>query len=165
MLQRAHQLGSLRLIGIVAALLALAAAVVWALAKESGSESTSGPARNPAATESAHAPRSAADEGANDAHGVRDSDPGRKDRAGDREAQATGSEGGAGQKKLPSSEAEKSQGLEDLPRAGPGDPDRVGSQPELPPKVAKLLLGGGQMPSDLPPELRGLLPEGTATGR
>jgi hypothetical protein len=152
---------------MLTALFALAGAVLWALAMDDGSESTSGTARSPAASDAGQAPPSTAQDATGEADAAGDELPGGKDRAAGGAAQASGSGAGTGEEEPESSHQRERNEIDDLRRGGTGGPRRRPAQPELPPKVAKLLLsnGGGQAPSDLPPELRELLPEGIASGR
>jgi hypothetical protein len=148
MLERAHQLGPLKLAAIIAALVALTGVVVLALSRDGGSESTPEAARNPVQSESAETPPSTTDAGIDDAGADNGEDPNPKDRGGNGTTQASDSEGQNGQEPEPSSKEEPPPKATKPPQGGSDDGDEAPSD---------------QLPRNLPPELERLL-EGVASG-
>jgi hypothetical protein len=148
MLERMHQLGSLKLAAIIAALLALTGVVVLALSRDGGSESTPEAARDPVQSESAETPPSTTDAGIDDAGADNADDPNPKDRGGNGAAQASDSEGRNGQELVPSSKEEPPPKATKPPHDGSDGDDEASSN---------------QLPSNLPPEFERLL-GGVASG-
>jgi hypothetical protein len=144
MLERAHRLGPLKLAAIVAALLAVTGAVVWALSRDGGSESTPEAARNPVQSESAETPPSTIDAGTNDAGADGSDDPNPKNRGGNGAPRASDSGGQNGQEPEPSRKKEPPAKAAKPPQGGSDDGDEASSdQPprNLPPELERLLGG------------------------